>query len=73
MFYSKKYISIVEILSKDARESSNSVHIALTFDDNYVLLAGVTIFSLINHNPNICFNFRLYVDKITENNLTKIK
>ncbi|OCG03285.1 hypothetical protein A9G12_09925 [Gilliamella sp. wkB112] len=35
--------------------------------------AGVTISSLIYHNSDICLCFHLFVDKLSENNLAKIK
>lgn len=73
MFDSKKYISKVEILSKDVTQSSNLVHIALAFDDNYAMPAGVTISSLIYHNADKYLCFHLFVDKVSKDNLIKIK
>lgn len=35
--------------------------------------AGVTISSLIYHNSDICLCFHLFVAKLSENNLAKIK
>ncbi|WP_081298441.1 glycosyltransferase family 8 protein [Gilliamella sp. wkB108] len=73
MFKSEKYISEVQIFSKINKQSSDTVHIALAFDDNYAMPAGVTITSIIYNNPNIHLCFHLFVDQIANNNLEKFK
>ncbi|MDF7667523.1 glycosyltransferase family 8 protein [Orbaceae bacterium ESL0727] len=52
---------------------SNLVHIALVFDDNYAMPAGVTISSIIYNNPDLFFCFHLFVDNLSDRNLQKFK
>lgn len=49
------------------------MHIALTFDNNYAMPAGITIFSIIKNNPNSSIHFHLIVDSISKENITKFK
>ncbi|MDF7671504.1 glycosyltransferase [Orbaceae bacterium ESL0721] len=51
--------------------SKNTKHIALTFDDNYAMPAGITIYSIIQNNPNLNFHFHLIISNISEENIDK--
>ena len=65
MFSSKKYINKVEEFSQKSTNDRNLLHIALAFDDNYAMPAGITITSIIRNNDNLNFCFHLFVDNIS--------
>ncbi|OCG57372.1 hypothetical protein A9G41_12210 [Gilliamella sp. Nev5-1] len=67
------YISKVQNFSKSNQQRSDIMHIALAFDDNYAMPAGVTISSVIYNNPDTCLCFHLFVDNISSNNLKNFK
>lgn len=56
-----------------SKYTKKAIHIALTFDDNYVMPAGITLFSIIQNNANSYFHFHLIVDSISEENKNKFK
>ena len=71
MFNSEKYISKIERFALTNTEDKELVHIALAFDDNYAMPAGVTITSIIENNSSLSFCFHLFVDNISSINLQK--
>ncbi|MCX8726396.1 glycosyltransferase family 8 protein [Gilliamella sp. B2838] len=71
MFNSNKYISKVEEFSQKSTKDNNLMHIALAFDDNYAMPAGITITSIIQNNNNLNFCFHLFVDTISSMQLQK--
>jgi len=74
MFELKKYINNIEFFSmSEFPPSSNLVHIALAFDDNYAMPVGVTITSVIENNDGLHFCFHLLVDKVFITNIVKLK
>ncbi|WP_294963881.1 glycosyltransferase family 8 protein [uncultured Gilliamella sp.] len=73
MFDSEKYISKVQIFSQNNKQFSDIMHIALAFDDNYAMPAGVTISSIIYNNRDIYLCFHLFVDQISSNNLQRFE
>lgn len=73
MFNSEKYISKIERFALTNTEDKELVHIALAFDDNYAMPAGVTILSVIQNTPNFNLHFHLFVDNVSHINLDKFK
>lgn len=69
----KKYINKIESFSKNELRLSNLVHVALAFDDNYAMPAGVTITSVIKNNDSLHFCFHLLVDNVSSDNIAKLK
>ncbi|MCX8583370.1 MULTISPECIES: glycosyltransferase family 8 protein [unclassified Gilliamella] len=50
-----------------------TLHIALGFDNNYAMPAGVTILSVIQNTPNFNLHFHLFVDNVSQTNLDKFQ
>lgn len=50
-----------------------TLHIALGFDNNYAMPAGVTILSVIQNTPNFNLHFHLFVDNVSKTNLDKFE
>lgn len=73
MFNSNKYISGVQVFKVLEEKNLDMMHIALAFDDNYAMPAGVTISSVICNNPDIHLCFHLFTDQISPANLEKFK
>ncbi|MCX8639126.1 hypothetical protein J3U37_03360 [Gilliamella sp. B3172] len=73
MFDWKKFVNKMETFSESNEPNSNMLHIALAFDDNYAMPAGVTITSVIKNNSSSCFCFHLLVDNVSLENINKFK
>ncbi len=73
MFNSEKYISEVQVFSQTNKKNSEVINIALAFDNNYAMPAGVTISSVICNNPDVCLCFHLFVNTISPDNIERFK
>lgn len=57
----------------DCAEINYAAHIAFAVDENYLKHTGTTIFSIIHNNPDLVIHFHLLIDKITNEDLEKLK
>ena len=73
MFNAEDFIDSKKILINKHNPNYATLHIALGFDDNYALPAGVTILSVINNTLNYNLHFHLFVDKVSDLNIDKFK
>lgn len=72
-FDSKSTISHTETSFTNQLVSNNFNHIALGFDDNYAMPAGIAVYSVIKNNPESNLHFHLFVDNVSEENIAKFK
>ena len=73
MFNAKDFIESQKTIVNNHVPYCSTLHIALGFDDNYALPAGVTILSVIKNTPNYNLHFHLFVDKVSNSNIDKFK
>ena len=73
MFNAEDFIESKKTIVNNLVPYCSTLHIALGFDDNYALPAGVTILSVINNTPNYNLHFHLFVDKVSNSNIDKFK
>lgn len=72
-FDSKSTISHTETSFTNQIISNDFNHIALGFDDNYAMPAGIAVYSVIKNNPESNLHFHLFVDNVSEENIAKFK
>ncbi|OCG70610.1 hypothetical protein A9G43_07670 [Gilliamella sp. Occ3-1] len=73
MYNPQKFIASINTIVKASNLNYSTLHIALGFDNNYALPAGITITSVINNTPNFNLHFHLFIDQVTESNIEKFK
>ncbi|PXZ07253.1 hypothetical protein DKK70_05205 [Gilliamella apicola] len=73
MFRANDFISKIENICNNSCCQFPTLHIALGFDNNYALPAGVTISSVIKNTPNYNLHFHLFIDNVSEENKSKFK
>ncbi|NUF48556.1 glycosyltransferase family 8 protein [Gilliamella sp. ESL0250] len=73
MFNVNKFIDQIKPLFNNYDPKYSILNIALGFDDNYAIPAGVAMLSVIKNTPNYNLNFHLFIDQVSEINLDKFK
>lgn len=73
MFNAEDFIESKKTIVNNHNSNYLTLHIALGFDNNYALPAGVTISSVIKNTPNYNLHFHLFVDKVSKSNIDKFK
>ena len=73
MYNVNNFIDKIEPISNNHSQQFPTLHIALGFDDNYAMPAGVTISSVIQNTPNYNLHFHLFVDNVSPINIDKFK
>ncbi|OCG26827.1 hypothetical protein A9G11_13330 [Gilliamella sp. wkB108] len=67
------FIDQIKSLAIKSNPDYPTLNIALGFDDNYAMPAGVAISSVIKNTPNYNLHFHLFIDNVSEKNLEKFK
>ena len=73
MFNAEDFIESKKTIVNNHNSNYLTLHIALGFDNNYALPAGVTISSVIKNTPNYNLHFHLFIDKVSQSNINKFK
>jgi lipopolysaccharide biosynthesis glycosyltransferase len=73
MFNTQDFIESSKTLVKAAILNYPIIHIALAFDNNYAIPAGITILSAIKNTPNYHLHFHLFIDQVSDSNIEKLK
>jgi lipopolysaccharide biosynthesis glycosyltransferase len=72
MCFCNKFIKNTLIFNKKVN-TTNIFHIAYCFDDNYAMPAGLSLMSVIENNPQMNITFHLFVNGLSEANISKFK
>ncbi|WP_082209372.1 glycosyltransferase family 8 protein, partial [Gilliamella sp. wkB171] len=73
MYNVNNFIDQIEPISTNHNPLFPTLNIALGFDNNYALPAGVAILSVIKNTPNYNLNFHLFIDNVSDANILKFK
>ena len=73
MYNSQSFIASTETIINASNSNYSTLHIALGFDNNYALPAGITITSVINNTLDVNLHFHLFIDQVSESNIEKFK
>ena len=73
MFNINNFIDQIEPISTNFELHFPTLNIALGFDNNYAMPAGVAILSVIQNTPNYNLHFHLFIDNVSHVNLEKFK
>ncbi|MDF7671505.1 glycosyltransferase [Orbaceae bacterium ESL0721] len=73
MFNVNDFISKIETIVENKNPKFSTLHIALGFDDNYAMPAGIAIFSVISNTPNYNLHFHLFIDNVSKLNINKFR
>ena len=73
MVNTHNFIDQIKPLFNEYNPQFQTLDIALGFDNNYAMPAGVTMLSVIENTPNYNLNFHLFIDKVSEENIQKFK
>ena len=73
MINSEDFIGSKKAIINNHNPNYSTLHIALAFDNNYALPAGITISSVIKNTPNYNLHFHLFIDKVSQSNIDKFK
>ncbi|MWP62864.1 glycosyltransferase family 8 protein [Gilliamella sp. Pas-s25] len=73
MFNSQNFIESTKTLVNKYTPHYSTLHIALGFDNNYALPAGITISSVISNTLDCNLHFHLFVDQVSDSNIEKFK
>ncbi|MCX8726397.1 glycosyltransferase family 8 protein [Gilliamella sp. B2838] len=73
MYNVNNFIDQIEPISTNHNPLFPTLNIALGFDNNYALPAGVAISSVIKNTPNYNLNFHLFIDNVSDANILKFK
>ena len=73
MYNVNNFIDQIEPISTNHNPLFPTLNIALGFDNNYALPAGVAILSVIKNTPNYNLNFHLFIDNVSDKNILKFK
>lgn len=73
MYNVNNFIDQIEPISTNHNPLFPTLNIALGFDNNYALPAGVAILSVIKNTPNYNLNFHLFIDNVSDTNILKFK
>lgn len=73
MLDANDFIDEIKPLINNCNPEYPTLHIALGFDNNYALPAGVAILSVIKNTPNYNLNFHLFIDNVSDANILKFK
>ena len=73
MFNINNFIDQIEPISTNLEPHFPTLNIALGFDNNYAMPAGVAILSVIQNTPNCNLHFHLFIDNVSHVNLEKFK
>lgn len=73
MYNIQSFIASTETIAKASNPNFSTLHIALGFDDNYAMPAGITITSVINNTLDVNLHFHLFIDQVSESNIEKFK
>lgn len=71
MFNANNFIKHSQNILINQNNKLSTLHLALGFDDNYAMPAGVAITSIIEHNPDIHLVFHLFLNNVSQSNLEK--
>ncbi|MDF3826811.1 MULTISPECIES: glycosyltransferase family 8 protein [unclassified Pseudocitrobacter] len=71
--YRNNFVSHQEALFSNDSEMDKTLHIALCFDHNFAMPAGVAIFSIIENNKNTNLHFHLITTGITDADVDSFK
>ncbi|MBI0029130.1 MULTISPECIES: glycosyltransferase [unclassified Gilliamella] len=73
MVNTHNFIDQIKPLFNEYNPQFQTLDIALGFDNNYAMPAGVAMLSVIENTPNYNLNFHLFIDKVSEENIQKFK
>ncbi|MDF7667522.1 glycosyltransferase [Orbaceae bacterium ESL0727] len=73
MFNANHFISKINPLIYNNNPQYPTLHIALGFDDNYAMPAGIAMLSVIKNTPDYNLHFHLFVDNVSEPNIDKFR
>lgn len=73
MLDANDFIDEIKPLINNCNPEYPTLHIALGFDNNYAMPAGVAILSVIKNTPNYNLNFHLFIDNVSDENILKFK
>ncbi|KDN10321.1 glycosyltransferase family 8 protein [Gilliamella sp. Imp1-1] len=73
MFNVNKFIDQIKPLFNNYDPKYSTLNIALGFDDNYAIPAGIAMLSVIKNTPSYNLSFHLFIDQVSEINLDKFK
>ncbi|OCG39239.1 hypothetical protein A9G28_09975 [Gilliamella sp. Fer1-1] len=68
-----KFIDQISPLINNSNPQYSTLNIALGFDDNYAMPAGVAMLSVIKNTPNYNLHFHLFIDNVSNKNIEKFK
>lgn len=73
MFNPTNFIESRTTIIETINPNYSTLHIALGFDNNYALPAGITILSVINNTLDYNLHFHLFIDQVSDSNIEKFK
>lgn len=73
MINANNFIDQIKSLANNSNPNYPTLNIALGFDDNYAIPAGVAMLSVIKNTPDYNLNFHLFIDNVSEQNIEKFK
>ncbi|WP_081299654.1 glycosyltransferase family 8 protein [Gilliamella sp. wkB112] len=73
MFNSQNFIKTKNTIVKASSEHKSILHIALGFDNNYAMPAGIAMLSVIQNTFNYNLHFHLFIDQVSDSNIEKFK
>lgn len=73
MFNSQDFIKSINTIVKASSDNISTLHIALGFDNNYAMPAGIAILSVIQNTLSYNLHFHLFINQVSDSNIEKFR
>lgn len=73
MFNPQDFIKSINTIVKGSSDNKLTLHIALGFDNNYAMPAGITMLSVIQNTLNYNLHFHLFINQVSDSNIEKFR